>query len=638
MVSLPNLASAATTVPLDVYGKLPAFEQAAISFSGARVAVVGLVNDHRYALIIGSNNKVQRSFELGDLKLAWLKWAGDDILLMAHRNTAPLGIGFVGDKAELTSMTVLSVVDGSHWEIFGKERLVTGGYRGFYGLTNRNGRWYGYFGGITLERSSSPGETPDILNSTKPTLYAVDLSSAKTLAIAKRTEDDQGRRSWVVGPDGAVHATFDINDRLGEWKITDGSRKVIASGQNPRGNVALMGFGRGAGTVLYFQQDEGTGLRRYLEIPPDGGAATEPLPNIAVSRVLFDDLTHELIGYATDEDYSRTRFLDNTRNAAAQAIDKAFPGRQVRILDWSADYRSYIVTTAGAGDPGTWWLVNVNAGTAITLGTSFLVPPTQVGPVRMVKYRAADGLEESGVLTLPPNREAKNLPVIMLPHGGPAARDYPVFDWWAQAFAEQGYAVFQPNFRGSTGYSTAFEIAGHGEWGRKMQTDISDALAELARQGIVDAKRACIMGASYGGYAALAGVTLQQGIYRCAVSVAGISDIGELYTTEIRESSVRTMTFNSLRDLLGNPSSFNNISPIEFARRADAPVLLIHGKDDTTVRYSQSTKMEKALRMAGKAVELVTLDAEDHWLSKSATRLKMLERSSEFIRRFNPPD
>jgi dipeptidyl aminopeptidase/acylaminoacyl peptidase len=139
------------------------------------------------------------------------------------------------------------------------------------------------------------------------------------------------------------------------------------------------------------------------------------------------------------------------------------------------------------------------------------IEPEQVGPISTVAYTAADGLELDGILTLPPGREAKDLPLVMLPHGGPHAYDEVAFDWWAQAFASRGYAVFQPNFRGSTNRDDAFVRAGYGEWGRKMQSDISDGLQALADKGIVDPKRACIVGASYGGYAALAGVTLQQG-------------------------------------------------------------------------------------------------------------------------------
>jgi dipeptidyl aminopeptidase/acylaminoacyl peptidase len=244
----------------------------------------------------------------------------------------------------------------------------------------------------------------------------------------------------------------------------------------------------------------------------------------------------------------------------------------------------------------------------------------------------------NGVLTLPPGREAKNLPVILLPHGGPTARSYPGFDWQAQAFASRGYAVFQPNFRGSSGFGPKFERAGDGEWGRKMQTDISDGLAELARQGIVDPKRACIVGGSYGGYAALAGVTLQQNLYRCAVSLAGIGDLSKMVDTKKRESGSDRTLKRSLERMIGSGRDLKEISPIFFADRADAPILLVHGKDDTVVDYDQSNDMAAALRRANKPVVFVTLEGEDHWLSKSETRLAMLEATLAFVQKHNPPD
>jgi len=254
----------------------------------------------------------------------------------------------------------------------------------------------------------------------------------------------------------------------------------------------------------------------------------------------------------------------------------------------------------------------------------------------MIDYVAADGLALHGVLTLPRGRAAGKLPLVVLPHGGPAARDHAEFDWWAQALASRGYAVFQPNFRGSTGYGPAFQIAGNGQWGTKMQTDISDGVAALAARGIIDPKRACIMGASYGGYAALAGVTLQQGLYRCAVSVAGVADLQLMKADELGVGPTRVQARN-WATLIGARTDLAAISPAMAAARADAPVLLIHGRDDTVVPYAQSTRMAGQLRAAGKPVELVTLKGEDHWLSRGATREAMLVAAVAFIEKHNPP-
>jgi dipeptidyl aminopeptidase/acylaminoacyl peptidase len=189
---------------------------------------------------------------------------------------------------------------------------------------------------------------------------------------------------------------------------------------------------------------------------------------------------------------------------------------------------------------------------------------------------------------------------------------------------------------GSTNRDDAFRRSGYGQWGRKMQTDISDGLAELVKQGIADPRRACIMGASYGGYAALAGVTLQQGLYRCSVAVAPVSDLKDMYSSEYRESGDNKMLRRSLDESLGDKSKFDEVSPRKRAAQASAPILLIHGKDDTVVPFNQSTRMADALKDADKRHELVVLRDEDHWLSTAGTRKQMLEEAMRFVQKHNP--
>lgn len=293
----------------------------------------------------------------------------------------------------------------------------------------------------------------------------------------------------------------------------------------------------------------------------------------------------------------------------------------------------------GNGDSGTYYLVDIEKLKADPVGYERpAIFPKHVGPISTIAYKATDGLDLDGILTLPPGREAKNLPVIMFPHGGPHSSDEETFDWWAQAFASRGYAVFQPNFRGSTNRSDAFRRAGYGQWGRKMQTDISDGLAELVRLGIADPKRACIMGGSYGGYAALAGVTLQQGLYRCAVAVAPVSDLKLRYNNVMRETNRDKMVKRSLQESMGDRSLFDAVSPRRFAAQADAPILLIHGKDDTVVLFAHSKKMADALSDAGKPHELVELRDEDHGLSRAKTRKQMLSEAMRFVQKYNPAD
>ena len=177
-------------------------------------------------------------------------------------------------------------------------------------------------------------------------------------------------------------------------------------------------------------------------------------------------------------------------------------------------------------------------------------------------------------------------------------------------------------------------MPGRGEWGGKMQTDVSDGLAWLAKEGIGDADRACVVGASYGGYVAMAGVTLQQGVYRCAVSIAGVSDVAKLtiYAGDYSGDDAQRYW----EDYIGDRSRQREISPVVHADQANAPLLLIHGKDDTVVQIEQSRSMARAMRRAGKPVELLEIEGLDHWLSTDETRRQALEAAINFVEKYNP--
>ena len=213
------------------------------------------------------------------------------------------------------------------------------------------------------------------------------------------------------------------------------------------------------------------------------------------------------------------------------------------------------------------WLVNEYAG----------IDPDDLGDKQSLHYKAADGTDIPAYLTLPPGAAAaKGLPLIVLVHGGPSARDEPGFDWWAQALASRGYAVLQPQFRGSAGFGGHFLAAGYGEWGKKMQTDVSDGVAYLAQAHTIDPARVAIVGGSYGGYAALAGVTLQHGIYRAAVSLAGPADLRRMLDYEQSATGgTRNRTLRHWQRFMGAATPGDpmlaTISPLNFAARGRRP-------------------------------------------------------------------
>jgi dipeptidyl aminopeptidase/acylaminoacyl peptidase len=206
--------------------------------------------------------------------------------------------------------------------------------------------------------------------------------------------------------------------------------------------------------------------------------------------------------------------------------------------------------------------------------------------------------------------------------------------------AARGYAVLQVNFRGSAGLGEALLEAGYGQWGRKMQTDLSDGVRALAAEGVIDPKRVCVVGASYGGYAALAGAALDPGVYRCAASYGGISDLRRFIDWEGDHKG--RYAFRYFSRFIGAHDArdpvLTDLSPAAHIEQISIPVLLVHGKDDSVVPLEQSQIMADALRKAGKPVELVIEPGEDHWLSRGETRLQMLQATMAFVEKYNPPN
>ncbi len=621
-------------LPLSEYGELPKVEDATLSASGKRVALLATVNDTRSLVVIEGKDTVLANMPVGDMKIRYIEWIGEDRLLLVSSQTEDLGRNFTTDKAEFYIARVLPVVPGLEaGMVFAERRNIVDAILGDYGIREIGGRHYGFFGGMQLKKD---GRMEYVFDHGRPYLYRVDLQdmSVKRFANAARPGHDN---DWLIDANGEIAATFDINDNNGDWKLRNGENEIIARGNNPLSRIGLLGLGYDGKTILLSERTaEGI---RWLEIPTAGGELKEFLPDKGIERVFFDKQTGHLMGYRERGDDERIVFPDENRGSALRKVRRAFKGLDTRPMAWTSDLSQMIVRTAGNRDSGTWYTVDVKNLRAHPLAYERTrIEPQYVGPISTFEYEASDGLKMSGVLTLPPGRKAKNLPVVVLPHGGPHARDKETFDWWAQAYASRGYAVFQPNFRGSTGRSDEFVIAGYGEWGRKMQTDKSDGLAALAEKGIVDPKRACIVGASYGGYAALAGVTLQQGIYRCAVAVAPVSDINDMYQEDYRASGRERTTKASLLDQLGPRSGWDAVSPLRFAEQADAPIMLIHGRDDVVVPYSHSSKMADKLKDAKKPYEMISLKGEDHWLSRSETRRRMLEAAVGFVEKHNPAD
>ncbi|MGQ0534218.1 MAG: alpha/beta hydrolase family protein [Caulobacteraceae bacterium] len=350
-------------------------------------------------------------------------------------------------------------------------------------------------------------------------------------------------------------------------------------------------------------------------------------PRVDIAGVFVNPRTSEYLGYFTFDDVHEAHFTDAGIQSHVNALRRFFGvDASFAIMDMSDNANMWIISASGPSDPGALYLYDRDRAEIEPLVAHRpSLAGDQLGASRVVRYAARDGVEITGYLTLPPGAGAGPFPLVLMPHGGPEVRDLFIYDRDAQFLATRGYAVFRPNFRGSSGYGRAFAEAGYGEWGGRMQDDLTDAVAHLVSTGVADPARVCIMGISYGGYAALAGAAFTRDTYRCAISIAGVSDLVEQSRYVLREGDDEEDAY--IRRSIGDPRIDRDRlmarSPAAHAGDIDIPVLLLHGDQDSIVQVEHSRRMERALRQAGGNVRYVEVAGEGHpyWSDEDQTTL-----------------
>lgn len=628
-------AAAAEAPPLAVYGRLPDVDQIAISPDGRKLAISLADGEKRVVAIreAAEGSKLLSAVNLESTKLRDVRWAGPEHVLITKSSTAqPYGLS--GPKREYWMTIDINLTTKKQHLLMENQEEAMNVVLAVPTVRMLDGVPYAFVEGVHF-----------VDNYGADTLYKINLKTGATrrLDIGGSQDTDD----WLVSPDGQPLAQSLYDEQKGAWSLklkTEHGWVTTAKTESKMGSRRLGGLGRDGRSVLVWMDDEDdtdkTVLREYAL---DGAHVVIP------DSATFDSLIHApdgsgLVGAKSLlGDERRYTFFDAKLQSSWNAVAKAFPGDQIALESWSDDKRKLVVWVDSPTEGPAYALVDLDTGNARYLADVYAgLTEDGVSEVRPIKYKAADGLEITGYLTLPKGKDPKNLPLVVLPHGGPEGRDTLGFDWWSQALASRGYAVLRPNFRGSEGFGWKFVQAGFGQWGKAMQTDLSDGVRYLAKQGTIDPKRVCIVGGSYGGYAALAGATLDRGVYRCAASVAGPADLKRmLVDSNERFNSGNNSTLRYWLRFMGadrvRDPDLAAISPARMADKVEIPVLLVHGKDDTVVPYVQSTIMAEAMKKAGKPVELVTLNGEDHWLSRGATRLQMLTAVVDFLEKNNPP-
>lgn len=466
-------------------------------------------------------------------------------------------------------------------------------------------------------------------------LFQVDTRTGMGTIIGRGGAFTDG---WVVDSQGQPVARsvwkpeqkqFSIEVRSGkDWKPIykrDGQPLVLWS-VSPDGKTAIATGPRSDGRIgIWAIALDGSGMKDLLSDP----AAD-------VLRVLSDSYSGAPTAARLSGPDPRYLWIDSAAKLRFESVEHAFPGRNIAISSRSEDGSRLVVQVQDSSHPPVYYLVDFKSHRADIIGEAYpALDNARLGTVRSITYKARDGTTIPAYLTLPPGAAPRDLRMVVLPHGGPRDRDYPVFNWFAQFLASRGYAVLQPQFRGSAGFGGTFERAGLRQWGGSMQDDVTDGVRAMISQGIADPHRICIVGAGYGGYVALAGVAFTPGLYACAISINGIADLPGFLSYQQERDARGKQADNAVAWVreVGTPLDRNVMdhSPVNAAADITSPVLLLHATDDAEVRFSQSEAMANALRDQGKRVTLIKLPGDDDSLARSETRLTVLQDMELFL-------
>ncbi|HWA00421.1 MAG TPA: alpha/beta fold hydrolase [Caulobacterales bacterium] len=627
--------SVSSAAPIEAYAHLPLVTDMRLSDDGTTVAYVSTQRDAARIAVVQLDGTVLQQVDLGNTKVRVLDWAGPDHVLIYTSTTS--GIQDLFMVGEMWQVVSLNIRTGNAVQLINR---VHGGMTSYTNVIF-GAVVYGHHDGEPMAFAMTYAGGVRSMQEGRIDIVRVDLDTGVAEPHQMGSKDTEG---FLIDSSGVAVATTEYDDDHRQWtlRVRDGNGWRTAMTQSAEiERPELEGFSADGNSAILAMWNEDLQVWLYHPVSLATGQVGDAVGPEA-STGLVQDHQQRTIGYARTENFTTYSFNDPAQAATWRRVVDTFPNREINLINATPDFAKLLVYVEGTGYAGNYFVFDTATGRMRQIARAYPdIPSADIAEVRAITYKAADGLDIPAYLTLPVGRDPTSLPLVVLPHGGPQSRDWARFDWIAQGIASRGYAVLQPNFRGSSGYGGRFVDAGHGEWGRKMQTDLSDGVAYLAGRGIVDPQRVCIVGASYGGYAALAGVTLQHGIYRCAVDMEGISDIPAFLSWRVGRSGERSSSVRYWARFLGvdryDDPSLRGLSPINAIGGDAAPILIIHGRDDTVVPFAQSSSMLRALQNAHRPVEMVELQQEDHWLSRDATRLQALRATVAFLEQHNPP-
>jgi dipeptidyl aminopeptidase/acylaminoacyl peptidase len=633
---LAPLTAAANQIPIEHFARLQKIKDVEISQDGRHLlAQIEQNGEYVNSVLRYDAKKLSVAYSFGqtdDVQVAWTHWANPQRILVSFRY-ASMRNGIPTTETRLFS-TKINNFRGK--ALFKQDRRSPRGpdVIGGYGPVQYQDQVVSFL----------PNDPNNFLlqyynKSNWPSAYKVNVDSQNHKLVQESIE---GVLNWIADQDGDVRLGSGTRDEKEPYLVMrpKGEKEWIdysAFKKVPGVTFTPLGFSSDPDQLLVASNHEKEPAGLYT-FDVKSGAFSDLIYRHDfgdVTGVIYEEKTGLLRGVRYIDGEPETHWFDDRREQLIEVLQTALGGATVSIINQTPDEVYTVFRTYPEARPGSYYIYD--SGERRITQLSQLYPELEeetLGEMVKTSYVARDGLEIPTYVTLPMGVKtldaARKLPFILMPHGGPHARDFLQFDYWAQFLASRGYGVLQMNFRGSTGYGRAFFDAGKKEWGQAMQDDVTDGAAWLVNQGYADGDRLAIVGGSYGGYAALTGAIKTPELYRCAVSFAGVSDLPALlrhYNNYIAGKYSTRFIGNLWKDR----EMLRQNSPSLQAEAIKIPILLMHGDKDRVVPISQSNKMNGALKRNNADVRYVKFKNGDHHLSLYENRLRFLQEMESFL-------
>lgn len=638
---VPPTASGSTPDAADIFGAREAISGAAMSPDGSKV--VYLAADHTTGTVVmvaasdgSSAPHVALSSNGAESRLRWCDWA-DNTRLVCEASGAT---SYMGNQ--LLGFQRLMAVDddGKNAKLLSNQASTAAQLR----VSQFDGEVIDWKEGTTGKLLMARDHVPESDIGTKLAKtangFGVDLVDTHTLAASKVEEPDPDASDYISDGKGSVRLVEREGSASGgqlsgttQWFYRrKGSRQWEIFSTRTLNGPGLRPLSVDYATDTVYCLDNKDGRDKLYRVALDGSMKTDLVfadPKVDVDGVVRLGRQARLVGATTASEKGSVVYFDPAYQALAASLSKALPGLpQINFVSSSADETKLLLSAGSDKDPGRYFVFDK---TTKHLNEIALVRPRlenmPLSEMAPVSFKASDGTMIPAYLTLPPNGAKKGLPAIVMPHGGPASHDDWGFDWLVQYFAHQGYAVLQPEFRGSTGYGDGWLLHnGFKSW-RTAIGDVVDAGRWLVSQGIAAPDKLAIVGWSYGGYAALQSNVVDPDLFKAVVAIAPVTDLDAL-----KEESTFYTNHAVVSDYIGSGANVVDGSPARHADRFKAPVMMFHGTTDQNVGVGESRLMNDKLRAAGKQSQVVIYQGLDHQLPSGEMRADMLRRADGFLR------